>query len=787
MSVLRAVALLVAFVLLAGIGGVLSAALVLPSVAVAHGTTDLAVQAFEELPTALDRQPLSERSVVLAADGTTVLALFWAENREVVPLTAVSEPLQRAVIATEDRRFYHHGGIDPEGMLRALVRNLQHPERTEGASTLTQQYIKNVLIDQAVRAGDLAGADAAREADGPEGYARKIREAKLAIALEKEMTKDQILEAYLNIAQFGLNTYGVQAAALRYFSKPASEITYLEAATIAGVTQSPTAFDPVRNPQAAQERRDIVLGLLHEQGYITAEELAAGIATPLPDMLRVDDRQIGCMQAEAAVRGSGYFCDYVTKVIRNDPAFGETEDARVDLLYRGGLTITTTLDPREQTIADEEVKNQVPVADPSGVATALVTVEPGTGRITSMAQNRVYNNTQDHGDRETAVNYSTDFRYGGASGFPPGSTFKPFTLAQWLKEGHSLSETVNGTRFSYRFSEFTAPCTGLNGSTEYRFANAEGPRSGGVMSVLDATRGSVNSGYIAMASQLDLCGIMDTATSLGIHKAGGQSGDGPFDPLPANVLGSDSVAPLAMAAAFAAFAAGGTYCTPVAITAVVDRDGAPLPVPASSCTPGALEPRIANAVNHALQNVWSGTASTPAPPFPAAGKTGTTSRNEHTWFVGYTPLRATAVWVGHAEAMVPMQRITINGRYIRNVFGSSVAVPVWKGFMTRTLEGQTVPGFAPAGPDEVLGRQVPVPRVVGLDVDAARRALAAAGFRVVVRAPQPSAEPAGAVAEQSPSGTTVAGSVVSLTPSAGPPPAAPPPAAPPPAAPPPAP
>ncbi|GEL46010.1 carboxypeptidase [Cellulomonas hominis] len=784
MSVVKAVALLVAFVLTAAVGGLLTAALVLPTVAVANGTTAMAVEAFEDLPTELERQPLSERSTMLAADGT-VLAVFWAENREVVPLDAVSEPMQQAVVATEDKRFYQHGGIDPEGMVRALVRNLQDPGRTEGASTLTQQYIKNVLIEKAVREGDLAGADAAREASGAEGYARKLREAKLAIALEKEMTKDEILEAYLNIAQFGVNTYGVQAAAQRYFSKPASEVAPIEAATIAGVTQSPTALDPVRNPEAAQTRRDVVLRQMWEQDYLTTEEYRAAVATPLPDTLRVSDPQIGCMAAGATVPGSGFFCDYVTKVFRNDPVFGETEAERVDRLYRGGLTITTTLDPREQAIADEELKRGVPVDDASGVATSLVTVEPSTGRITSMAQNRTYNNTQEHGERETAVNYNTDFLYGGGSGFPPGSTFKPFTLAEWLKEGHSLSEQVDARRFSYRFREFSAPCTALNGGTEYKFNNAEGPRSGGVMSVLDATRNSVNSGYIAMASQLNLCGIMDTATALGIHRAGGQSGDGPFDPLPANVLGSQSVAPLAMAAAFAGFASGGTYCTPVAILSVVDTDGNQLAVPPQSCTPGALEPRIANAVNHALQNVWSGTASTDAPPFPAAGKTGTTSRNEHTWFVGYTPVRSTAIWVGHAERMIPMQRVVINGRYIRNVFGSSVAVPIWKGFMTRTLEGVAVPGFAAAGSDEVFGKQVPVPRVVGRDEASARAALTAAGFRVTVGPSVPSDLAPGLVAEQSRSGTATAGSTVALSLSSGPapPPADPAAPAPPPAGP----
>ena len=203
-TVVQALALLLAFVLTAGVGGLLTAGLVLPTVAVANTATDLSVEAFEDLPSELETKPLSEKSVMLAADGT-VLAEFFAENRVVVALDQVSVPMQNAVVATEDKRFYQHGGIDPAGMVRALVKN-QLGDSQQGASTLTQQYVKNVLIETAVREGDLAAAQEAKEADGPEGYARKLREAKLSIALEKKMTKDQILENYLNIAQFGVAT-----------------------------------------------------------------------------------------------------------------------------------------------------------------------------------------------------------------------------------------------------------------------------------------------------------------------------------------------------------------------------------------------------------------------------------------------------------------------------------------------------------------------------------------------------------------------------------------------------
>jgi membrane peptidoglycan carboxypeptidase len=226
-----------------------------------------------------------------------------------------------------------------------------------------------------------------------------------------------------------------------------------------------------------------------------------------------------------------------------------------------------------------------------------------------------------------------------------------------------------------------------------------------------------------------------------------------------------------MATAFAAFANGGTTCTPVAIASITDTDGNPVPVPTTSCTSG-VEPRIANAVTYALSHVWQGTASTPAPPFAAAGKTGTTSHNEYTWFVGYTPLRSTAVWVGYPDRMAPMQDVVINGRFIRNVYGSSVAVPIWKGFMTRTLEGVAVPAFAVPGNDEVFGKQVPVPSVVGLDVTAATAALDQAGFTVRVGPAVPSAVAAGLVATQTPSGVATQGSLVTIAPSSGPDPAA---------------
>ena len=772
-NVFQALALFLAFLLIAGIGGVLSAGLLMPAVAGASALTGATTEVFDDLPTELREEPLSEKSTVLANDGTTVLATFYAQNRIVVPLDAISTDMRNAVVATEDKRFFAHGGIDPTGMLRAAAKNVFTSD-VQGASTLTQQYVKNVLIESAIKMDSPeereAAIAAAREADGTAGISRKLREAKLAIALEQRYTKDEILSKYLNIAQFGASVYGVEAAAQFYFGIPAAQLDYLQAATLAGVTQSPTKWDPVLNPVNSEQRRNVVLRLMLEQGYIDQAQHDKGAATPLGDYLNVTQPGLGCMAANA-VANAGFFCDYVTKVIRNDPAFGKTEQERIQLLYRGGLTITTTLDVGQQALADAEVKAGVPVDDPSGVASAMSVIQPGTGQIRAMVQNRIYNNTSTAGPRETSVNYNTDSAYGSSKGFSPGSTFKPFTLVQWLKEGHSLNEVINANLRPYDMDEFDSSCANFAGP-DYDFGNAEG--RGGVMTVLNATKNSVNSGYIEMASQLDLCGIFETAKSLGVHQPDGSD----YPVLPANVIGSSAIAPMTMAAAFAAFAANGTYCEPIALLRVLDSDGNELPLPSANCRE-AIEPRIAAAMNFALSHVWEGTAKgLGGIGRPSAGKTGTTSQNEHTWFVGYTPQLAAAVWVGFSEGTIPVQRMTVNGRFIRNAFGATIAGPTWVRFMSQAHAGAPVVDFPPPGQLEVQGVQVRVPRVVGRNPASAAALLRGAGFTVRTASNSvPSNAPAGTVAATSPGpGASISrGAVVTITLSSGP--AAPPPPA----------
>jgi membrane peptidoglycan carboxypeptidase len=765
----QSIALLVSFVLVAGIGGVLLAGLALPGVALANGAANMSQAAFDDLPTELNFTELPQKSVILAADGT-VLATFFDENRVIVPLEEIAPIMQKAVIAVEDKRFYEHSGIDPQGMLRALAKGVFSDE-TQGASTLTQQYIKNVLLQAAQTIEDPVEREVAMRAatvnKGSEGYARKLREAKLAITLEKRMSKDEILHAYLNIAQFGRKSiYGVEAAAQYFFGKHASELNYIEAATIAGVTQSPSALDPEHAPAAAQGRRNVVLGLMRDQGYITPEEYEVGVRTPLADTMNVTEIRQGCMVAAEKVAGSGFFCDYVTKILLNDPVFGADRSERARLLYRGGLTITTTLIPGEQTIAYNEVLAGVPRDDPSGVGSAIVVVEPGTGKVTAMAQNRDYTALADAQPGQTSVNWNTTNEYGSASGFAPGSTFKPFTLLEWLKQGHSLTETFDGTLRALDEADFTACGAPYGPHKRWTPGNAEG--AGGIMDAINATKKSVNSAYFAMAQQLDLCNIMQGAADLGVKQAGGFAGTENVAAKPSNVIGADSVAPLSMAAAFAAFASGGTYCKPIAITRIVDTEGIDLPIPSADCQQ-KIETRIAAAMNYTLQNVWTGTASNLGKTsYASAGKTGTTSYNEQIWFVGYTPLRSAAVWVGHPEGFYSMHGQKINGKAYTSrgsgPYGSDIPAPTWRRFMDQVMAGAAVPEFAPPGNKEIYGDRVQVPDVTGLMQDAAIAKLAEAGFQSKVARDQATDyRPAGTVVAQSPTGKVSRGSVITLT------------------------
>ena len=725
---LRVVTLLAAFVAVALVAGVLAAGLVLPAAAGVGYLTRSGTDYYDDLPTELEIPPLSQTSRMYAADGS-LIAVFFSENRSDTALARMGEWTPKAIVAVEDERFFTHGGVDTRGTLRALGNNVLGGSQ-QGASTLTQQYVKQVQLESAVYTGDPEQLKAVKEAinaNGPVGYGRKLREARLALSIEEDLTKDEILERYLNIANFGNATYGVQAAAQRYFSVNAEELTLPQAAALAGIVQLPTKWDPLDNPEGTVSRRNVVLSRMLGTGAITQQQYDEAVASELA--LVPKETQRGCITSGQLA----YFCDYVQALVLTDPAYGETPEARENFLNRGGLRIETTIRPDLQARAWEAVRSQVPETDRAGVAMSVV--QPGTGQILAMAQNRVYG-VDPTVPGQGAQNWNVDTRYNGGNGFQPGSNMKPIVLATWLESGRPLNARIPAPqKRDFRFGDFTACGESLRPRNQiYPVSNSGGTAPS--LSIAEATFRSSNTGYIGISQQLDLCAISDMATRLGWHPAVDPAGR--ITPLPSMALGSEEVAPLQVASAYATFAADGVHCNPIAITRILDRAGADLPVPAADCNQ-ALDPQVARGVNEALQQTLiQGTAKNST--FTggiAAGKTGTTSEYKGVWFTGYTPTMATSVWVGDPGTDGTIQGLDsfpINGRNYDEVFGSTLAMPTWDAFMNRVPEvyDLAATGFPEPDADIRQGPQFAVPDVVG-DVPAqAESELQGLGLRTVV-------------------------------------------------------
>ncbi|MGC5615427.1 transglycosylase domain-containing protein [Georgenia sp. Z1491] len=766
----QALVTLLAFLLVSIMGGLLGAALVMPAVATTGQVTRAGTELFSDLPAELGIPEPSERSTILASDGT-VLSTFYAENRIIVESEAIDNDMRNAVVAIEDERFYQHNGVDLQGIMRATVNNLTGGALA-GASTLTQQYVKNLLIEQGRRSGDAEAIEGATETS----LGRKLREAQLAIALEQQQSKDEILTGYLNIAQFGPSVYGVESAAQHYFNHSAADMSVAESALLAGITQSPARWDPVAHPDNAQVRRDLVLDNMLRLEFITEEQHAEAIATPVEEMLDVTYTQNGC----GAAGNAAYFCDYVVKDLLANEEWGESLADRQAMLYRGGLTITTTLDLDRQAAAYETVTANVPVTDPSDIRMALTSIEPGTGRIQAMVQNTNYGPPTETDQDATLINLNVGTDRGGGNGFLTGSFFKVFTLTEWVDEGHSINDRVNATDREFRRAEWNISCM-PEVADDYDPGNLESGLGAarGLVTVLDATARSINTPFIEMGTQLDLCGIIDTAAAMGVDA---QANGDPMVPRPSMLLGTNQNTPIQIAEAVATLAAEGVHCDPVAILAVTDSAGNDVPLPPASCEE-ALAPEVAAEVTTALESVVqpNSTGSNAVLPDgrPAAGKTGTANLDAAAWFAGYTPQLASAIWMGHIDSNESMFDSTINGQFHEEVYGGLYPAMVFSEYTARALEGEPVlqfpdrttnrPSTADDDDDDAPG--VNVPDVVGYSVDDATTLLERAGFTVSVGAERPSEWRAGGVAASSPASGSSAprGSVVNIYPSSGPP------------------
>lgn len=622
---------------------------------------------FDSLPGELKRPPLSESSQILDSDGG-LIATVYSRDRKVVQLKNVSKTMRQAIVAIEDSRFYEHGAIDVKGILRALNKNAQDGGVAQGASTLTQQYVKNVFIEE-------AGDDATKVAQATQQtLGRKIKEMKYAIQLEKELGKKKILENYLNITFFGEQAYGVESAAKRYFSTSAKKLTLAQSALLAGLVQSPTTYDPVNDPQTAKKRRNTVLQRMADLKDITQADADAAKAKPLG--LKVSKPKSGCI---TAVNGAGFFCDYVRAVFLNDKTFGKTKAARAKRWDRGGLTIKTTLDPKAQASVRSAISSHVYASD--SVATAVTLVQPGTGKILAMGQSRPYGISKG----ETTINYSVNRNRGGGAGYQPGSTFKAITAAAAIEQGTSASQ-VYAAPYQMDYPSPVSTCSGNWTNTEGATVENENSSEKGPMGMKEATAKSVNTYYVQLISDIGVCSVTKMATSMGIQRADGKK----IDQVPSITLGTQEVTPLTMANAYATFANGGVYCSPTAIESITDSNGKKLSVPKTSCE-RAMSEKTAATLNTLLKGVVEDGTGQQAglDDRDSAGKTGTTDSRYAAWFVGYTSDMAGAVWVGDPAHQRKMTNITIGGVYHAKVFGADTPGPIWKAAMSGALSGTT--------------------------------------------------------------------------------------------------
>lgn len=684
----RVLALLLAYLTLCIAGGVVVSLMVMPAVFGANNAAKALAPSLTVEGIDFDVTSLPQKSTLYASDGKTVIASFYAQNREVVPIKNISVYMQRAVVAREDRRFFEHAGVDVQGVLRAFVQTYVAKGDTQGGSSLTQQYVKNVLMVKAREDDDPIAEYHASE----DTVARKLREMLIAVQMEKKYSKYEILQGYLNIAQFGSGSlYGVEAAAKRYFNTTAAKLTVVQAATIAAITKNPEKYDPSieANQKTAEEQRNIVLDLMLQEKFITKTQHDKAKATPLKDTLNIQSVQQGCQVAGDAA----FFCSYVTNQILNSKEFGKTEQARQKLLNEGGLEIYTTMDVNANNAAMKAARDTIPVDDPSGFEVTIAAIKPGTGEVLGFGINRTYDATDaaKTDPTRTSVNYAVDQKDGGGIGFNVGSTWKPINMVAWMLQGHSITESLK-TYTRYANSSFN--CSKFSGHGTWSLHNSEG----GTTSPETPLQGLIKSHNTTQASMtqvIGLCAIADAAKTVGYHNAilGQEDVYSANSFNPPMIIGSVQASPLTMANVYATLGANGVECTPIAIKKVIKQDGKSVKVPSANCHQ-AISPEIAQTTAYALnQGVLKGEAK--ATQLDNNRKTfAKTGTNEQTYMLtaGFIPNTVAAfVAVGNAEVQESFYGKTINGVSHSTWYGMYIASPAWKEFMDTYLAAINAP------------------------------------------------------------------------------------------------
>lgn len=572
-------------------------------------------------------KPLATRSVVYDRKGNVLALLHADEDRELARLDQMPASLVHAVVDAEDRRFFEHAGVDVSSVVRAAVVNAQSGHVAEGGSTITQQLVKNEILTSRRDVG------------------RKVKEAALALRLEHELSKNKILERYMNTVYFGEGAYGVQAAAEHFFGENLGDLTPPQSALLAGLIRNPEGYDPFSHPDNARARREYVLRQMVADKHLDPAEFDADNAAPLPT----------APQAPQAPEAKDYFVEEVKRRLLNDVRLGSTYQQRYHSLFRGGLRITTTLDPDAQAAATKAVEDKLPQ---SQFTAALVAMDPKSGEVRALVGGPNFDKAK--------FNLATQ----GAR--QAGSAFKTITLAAALKAGRSPNDQVDAT----------APCSFMKpGWTKPWVVNNYEPGEGGIVSLTDATVFSLNCAYANLVLDLGPQKVVDMAHDLGIQRH--------LDAFPSITLGTEEVSPLEMATVFSTFADEGVRHDPVFVTKVQNSEGKTL-FENHSTPKQALDAQIVRTETSVLQQVIQrGTGTAAGIGRPAAGKTGTAEDWHDAWFCGYTPQLAAVVWMGDPQAQVPMYNV--GG--VR-VVGGTYPAQIWGEFMKQALAAEPVRDFA---------------------------------------------------------------------------------------------
>ncbi len=681
------------------LAGMAVALIAFPSAALFGMAAKVGADALSTVSVDLGHTPPPQTSYLYAADGRTLITEFYTEDRRQVPLSATSGWIQQAVIAAEDSRFFEHHGVDTKGAIRAFVANQRAGTVAQGASTLTMQYVRNALRDEA--SSPQEAVDATEQSAG-----RKIHEAKLATELERTWSKQKILAGYLNVAYFGHRAYGIWAASKIYFSKSPADLTLPEAALLAGVVQAPSAYDPTQDPTAAVTRRNHVLDRMADVGYLSADLARTTKASPLA--LRVSSAPNDCVAIPDTLNDWGYFCDVFKQWWLRQPQFGRNASERLDRLRSGGYTIVGSLDPRIQAAAHRTVLAKEPLGSRFALGEAVV--QPGTGLVKALAVNRRYAIDQSGngpssspqqraaGVRGSYPNTVSMLLGGGdETGYQAGSTFKMFTMLAALAKGYPLNTAIyspNKVTTGYGDRSPTA-CGG-----HWCPSNASASMTGN-HTMFSAFGRSVNTYWVQLEQRIGAASVVAMAERLGLtwHTAIDRELATPAqrDTWGAFTLGVASTTPLEMATAYAAVAADGRYCQSMPVQSITGPDGKPasslgVAVAAPRCAQ-VVAPQVARAAADAARcptgygaakGSCGGTGTFPSGARsvgrPFAGKTGTTNSAEAEWFVGFTPDLAAASFiadpdnpsnaVGSANAFKPNE--TVAGTVRAALAGSPV-------------------------------------------------------------------------------------------------------------------